>query len=383
MFSPFSFSMASSTHRLVSFAEELVKSGNEVCIVLPSFDRHSNFKMQKLDSFHGVRLIQPYQPRIHAVELSTMPYIVTSFLKEFPINYDVMHVLKPLPITCAPYLLKQLKRTPIVQDMDDLDHNVMIAEKQSRSRVQLVEYCERILPRLSDHITTCSSSLKQIYVNIGFKNEKITWIPNGVKTSDFDINPQISLKKEFALRDKVVVYLGSLNNQVQVYPLIKAMELVVKERNDVSCMIIGDGTARSFFEQLTENLRLSDYVKFTGHIPYDDVARYLSVSDVGFACFPPPLASTGGALKVFMYMASGLPVIVNPVGDLPYYIDFGKAGIVSQLNPQSLSVALLELLGDDTMRRKKGQYARAYVRENFDWSVLTTRLLKIYRDLSG
>jgi glycosyltransferase involved in cell wall biosynthesis len=217
---------------------------------------------------------------------------------------------------------------------------------------------------------------------MGFKNEKITWIPNGVKTSDFNINPQISLKKEFALRDKVVVYLGSLNNQVQVYPLIKAMELVVKERNDVSCMIIGDGKARSFFEQLTENLHLSEYVKFTGHIPYDDVARYLSVSDVGFACFPPPLTSSGGALKVFMYMASGLPVIVDPVGDLPYYISFGKAGIVSQLNAQSLSAALLELLSDDKMRRKKGQYARAYVRENFDWSVLTRRLLKIYRDLS-
>jgi hypothetical protein len=50
MFSPFSFSMESSTHRLVSFAEELVKSGNEVCTILSSFDRHSDFNAQKLDS---------------------------------------------------------------------------------------------------------------------------------------------------------------------------------------------------------------------------------------------------------------------------------------------------------------------------------------------
>jgi len=373
--------MESSTHRLVSLAEELVKRGNEVSIVLPSFDRHSGFEKQKLDCFHGVRLVQPYQPKIRKVELSMMPYIFSSFVKEFGETYDVVHILKPLPINCAPYLMKPLKNTPIVQDMDDLEHNVLIMEKHPSSSVKLAEYCERVLPRLADHITTCSSSLKKIYVNMGFDEERITWLPNGVKTSEFNVSSQSSLKVKFGLKDKVVVYLGWMNNRFQVYPLIRAMELVTKQRSDVSCMIIGDGSARPFFEQLSKNLHLSDYIKFVGYVPYADVPEYLSICDIGFACCPQPLTSTGGALKVFMYMASGMPVIVDEAGDLPYYIDYGNAGIVSRLDPVSLSKSLLELVGNGELRRKKGAHAKEYVRQNFDWEILTDKLVSVYESL--
>lgn len=381
MFSPFSFSMESSTHRLVSFAEELVKRGNTVSIVLPSFDRHTNFKKQKFDSFNGINFIQPYQPKIHSIELSTAPYVLSSFLKQLSLHFDVFHVLKPLPITSAPYFLKPLKGTPILQDMDDLDHNVILVEQNSVLKANLVELCEKIFPTFSNHITTCSSSLREIYIHMGFNGKKITWLPNGVKTSDFNINPAYFLKEDIGLRDKVVVFLGSLNNRVQVYPLIKAIKLIINKRNDTSCMIIGDGIEKPFFVKLVKDLHLTDYVRFTGKIPYHLVAKYLSICDIGFACFTPPLLNTGGALKVFMYMAAGLPVVVNPVGDLPFYIDYGNAGSLSQLDSISLANAFLDLLDKDNIRKQKGNHAKEYVRKNFDWAVLSSRLIQIYKGL--
>jgi glycosyltransferase involved in cell wall biosynthesis len=371
--------MEASTHRLVFFAEELVKLGNTVSIVLPTYDRHAKTNFNG-NFINGVHLIRPYQPRLLSIQLSTMFYIVSSFLKQTQIPYDVVHVLKPLPITCAPYILKPLKRVPIIQDMDDLDHNVMMVEKHSDISVKMVQSCETILPKLSNQIVTCSTYLKQIYLNMGINEQKITWIPNGVNTSDFAVSPHIPLKKQYALKDKVIVYLGSLNNQAQVYCLIKAMELIVKERKDVSCMIIGDGTYKVFFEKLTISLDLSKFIKFTGRIPYKQVSSYLSVADIGFACFPPPLTSAGGALKIFMYMASGLPVVVNPVGDLPYYIDFGRAGATSLLDQESLALTLLNLIGNDKERRQIGEHARTYVKQNFDWSVLTKRLFSVYKN---
>lgn len=361
------------------FGEELVKLGNDVSLVLPTFDRHSNRFSPK--TYKGIKIIHPYQPPISQVELATCPYIIASLLKQVTINYDIVHILKPLPITCSPYFLKPLKKVPIVQDMDDLDHNVMAAEKHSPASVKLVQYCETVLPKLSNQIVTCSSYLKQIYLNMGFDSEKIAWIPNGVKTADFKAEPNKTCKNDFGLKDKVIVYMGSLNNMVQVPPLIKSMMYVAKERRDVSCLIIGDGTARWSLEKLTQSLHLTDTVKFIGRIPYKQVPSYLSTADVGFACFPPPLTSAGGALKVFMYMASGLPVVVNHSGDLPYYVDYGKAGAVSKLDAQTLSRTLLELLADDRMLRRKRQYAINYVKKNFDWSVLSRKLVGVYKNL--
>ena len=265
--------------------------------------------------------------------------------------------------------------------MDDLDHNVMAAEHHSGYSVKLVQYCETILPKLSDQIVTCTYCLKQIYVNMGFNEEKITWLPNGVKLSDFNTQPGELLKEKFGLKSKVIVYLGSLNNQAQLYPLIKAMELIIKEETDVSLMIIGDGMAKEFFEELTRNLQLTDCIKFVGRIPYNQVSSYLSMADIAFACFPSPLTGASGALKVFIYMAAGLPVVVNPAGDLPYYIDNGKAGAISTLDAPSLSNALLKLLKDDKERRSKGCYARNYVQRNFDWVVLTKKLVSVYKNV--
>jgi glycosyltransferase involved in cell wall biosynthesis len=380
MFSPFSFSLESSTHRLIMFSEELVKLGNEVSLVLPTYDRHSKMNFSQ-DSYKGIKLIRPFQLSSAKVELSVLPYFFSSTLKQLEMDYDVVHILKPLPITCSPYLLKPLKRAPIIQDMDDLDHNVMATEKHSLINVKLVQYCETVLPKLSSQIVTCSSYLKQIYLSMGFSEGKITWIPNGVKIADFKVDPKKTMRNDYGLRRKVIVYMGSLNNQVQIYPLIKAMETITKERTDVSCLIIGDGTARPYFEELTRNLHLTDFIKFAGRIPYSEVPSYLSAADIGFACFPPPLTSAGGALKVFMYMASGLPVVVNPIGDLPYYIDYGRAGALSNLDATSLSKTFLDLLKDEKVLRQKSQNALTYVKQNFDWSVLTRKLVSVYENL--
>jgi len=383
MFSPFSFSMESSTHRLVAFAKELVEHGDEVCIIMPSSDKHSNFNVRKVNYSRGIEIIQPYHPKTHLLELSTLPYIISSLLKTLPLDFDIIHVLKPLPINWGSYALTPLRRIPMVQDMDDLDSNVMRAQNQSSFRIKIVEQSEIFLPKFSGHITTCSSVLKRFFIDRGFKDEQVTWLPNGVETELFATKPNSSLKNKLNLNDKVLVYLGRMDNKYQVYPLIRAMELIVKQRTDVSCLIIGDGDAKPFFQQTVKARAISDYFNFVGRIPFGNVPEYLSICDIGFACCPPPLISTGGALKVFMYMAACIPVVVNPVGDLPYYIDGGNAGVVTQLDPKNLSNAFLELLENEPLRRKKGQHAANYVRTNFDWSVLVKRLQKVYRGISG
>ena len=378
MFSPFS-TKASCTRRLISFAKELIRRGHTVSITLPSFDRHSGFTLETVENFDGIKLSHPFQLKVRKMEVATFSYTLSSSLSSLFLRCDIIHVLKPTPITWAGYLGKILYGTPIIQDIDDLDHAVMIAEKHPKMRIWFMRQSEKLLPKLADYVVTCSSLLKRIYIDLGVEQDKITWIPQGVNVSEFEVKSDLSIKAKYNLRDKVVVYLGALNNDVQVYPLIKAMKLIIAKRKDVSCLIIGDGSARSFYERLVHNLGLGEFVAFTGFVPHEDVPKLLSISDIGFACFVPPLIPTGGLMKVFEYMASRVPVVVNQSGDLPYYIDYGKAGAITKLDPESLSSTLIQLLDDDRKRKKMGKHAYEYVKENFDWKILTEQLIRIYK----
>lgn len=377
MLSPFS-SKAPSTYRLISFATELSRNGHNVCIILPSSDRHSDFVFESNDHVNRVRLIRPYQLTSRNFEVSMAPYFFSSIFKTLSQRFDVVHILKTSPLTCAGYVTKFFYRSPVVQDIDDLDHLVMIAEKHPKVRVWIVKQFERFLPKVADQIITSSSLLRKMYLDIGIEEERIAWVPNGVSVSEFDVEGDMSLKARYNLRGKVIVYVGSLNNEAQLSPLLTAMRFVVKEREDTSCLIIGDGTARQSLECLTHDLKLEDYVIFAGKVVHKEVPKLLSICDVGFACFQKMnYISAASNIKVFEYMASGIPVVVSATGDLPHYIEFGKAGVIA--NVDSLSNSLLDLLTNDKKRKRLGEHARRYVTDNFDWRILTEKLEKIYK----
>jgi glycosyltransferase involved in cell wall biosynthesis len=380
MFSPFT-SHSAGTQRLRAFGREFIKKGHDVIIVLPSIDRHSKFQVETSTEIDGIRLFRSRQLHLRRLEANMLSYIPTAALHSLSLKSDVLHVEKATPIAFPGYLNKCINHTPLVQDIEDLDHEVMMHENHPPSRVFITKLCERIIPDCSNHIVTCSTFLKNMYLHWGVPEDKLTIVPQGVNVANYEVKPDFSLKSKYNLKEHVVVYLGALNNCVQVAPLINAMKLVAANRKDTSLLIIGDGKARHSYEQLVSELDLTKQVSFAGFVPEKEKPQLLSISDVGFMCFPPSLPPAGGATKVFEYMASGIPAIVNASGDLPYYTDYGKAGAISSLDPHSLSNTILTLLADDSKRKEMGRYAHEFVKDNFDWSVLADRLLGVYRDL--
>jgi len=377
MFSPFSIK-APSTYRLLSFARVLTARGHNVTIVLPSFDRYSGFKVELENSLGDVQLSKPPQLKSKKLITDMIPYAFSTTLRSVFSTCDVVHILKTTPISCFGYAAKFSHRIPIVQDIDDLDHLVMIAEGHSRIRTWIVAQCEKILPKLANHTIVSSSSLRRLYLEFGLERNKITQISNGVCVDEFDVEADLAIKEHYNLKDRVVVYVGSLNNEAQLSPLIFGMQEVVKERKDASCLIVGDGTARGNLQQLVHNLDLEEFVIFAGQVVHAEIPKFLSISDIGFACFPEmDYLRFVSNIKVFEYMASGIPVVVNSVGDLPFYVDYGRAGVITKPDANELSKALVDLLSDDRKRRRLANHAKKYVK-NFDWTMLTEKLLEVY-----
>lgn len=379
MFSPFTRN-APSAYRILSFARVLAKSGHNITVVLPIYDRYTGFKIIHNENIDKINFLNPFQFKTKQLSLNMGPYILSSAIDSVGKKFDVIHVLKPTPLTFSGYIPKFLRGIPLVQDIDDLDHVVMMAEKHSRINTWIMMQCERIIPKFADKIVVSCSPLKQLYEELGML-KKVHQIPNGVFVKDFETKPDYTIKLRYSLREKVVIYVGSLNNEFQLHPLLYAMQKVVTQKKNVSCLIVGDGTAKRSLEQLTKYLGLNGHVTFTGRVPHSMVSRFLSVSDLGFACFPKlDYLKYASNIKIFEYMAAGVPAIVNSAGDLPYYVDYGKAGVIVDSGAEILSGAIIDILSDEKKYRKLVNHAKVYVK-NFDWAVLTQKLSTVYNNI--
>jgi glycosyltransferase involved in cell wall biosynthesis len=74
-----------------------------------------------------------------------------------------------------------------------------------------------------------------------------------------------------------------------------------------------------------------------------------------------------------------VPVIATSVGGLRWLVEDGETGLVVAPGDAPALRAAIERLRDDiTLRETLGSRARARARERFEWSTITTQLLRAY-----
>jgi glycosyltransferase involved in cell wall biosynthesis len=78
-------------------------------------------------------------------------------------------------------------------------------------------------------------------------------------------------------------------------------------------------------------------------------------------------------------MASRLPIVATPVGEIPAVIQDGRTGvIVPSEDPEMLAAAIIELLRDPAKRELIGAAARHLVEGEFSAARMTTDYLIAY-----
>jgi glycosyltransferase involved in cell wall biosynthesis len=135
-------------------------------------------------------------------------------------------------------------------------------------------------------------------------------------------------------------------------------------------VLIGDGPERPAAERAARDV---PHVIFTGALPHHELPAALASTDIGVAPFDPfrhgplRLGFYWSPLKVFEYMAVGLPVVAPALPRLKRLIEHGREGLLyDPADPRSLDRALLEL-ADADVRRRMGAAARARVAQDFSW----------------
>jgi glycosyltransferase involved in cell wall biosynthesis len=238
-------------------------------------------------------------------------------------------------------------------------HNT--ADLKPRSRVRTV--ADHALTRwTSAYFGVAEAQRRYLVDELGYPNDKIRIIRNGVDLALFDANTDRGVLAEFGFAegDPVVGIVAALFPWKDHATLLRAARIVIDEMPRVRFLVIGEGETRPQLETLCSYLRITPNVHFAG--ARDDVARLLCAIDV-FA-----LTSTSEAFPISLLeaMASGRPAVCTAVGGIPEVLVHGESGyLVPPKDPQQLAARLMSLLSDPQTARRMGRAGRDRVEAEF------------------
>jgi glycosyltransferase involved in cell wall biosynthesis len=231
--------------------------------------------------------------------------------------------------------------------------------------------------RKSDCVVAITADFAPILVERGVAAERIAVIENWAPTDEL---PEFARDNAWAVANMPadglrVVYSGTLGYKHNPSLLLD----MARRRPDVHVMIFSEGQVadRTAAEAKAEGLA-NFHVR--PWVPFADLPRMLSASDVFVAVIEPEAGIYSVPSKILTYLAIGRPILaLVPDENLAArLIDRNEAGFTaSATHEQDLLNALDRLTADSDLRTRMGDNGRAYARQTFDISAIGDRFMTI------
>ncbi|EJQ16975.1 hypothetical protein IE3_00293 [Bacillus cereus BAG3X2-1] len=290
-------------------------------------------------------------------------------------KYDIYHSndLNTLPqgFICA----KILRRKKLIYD----SHEVQTSRTGYNSNIYgimekfFIKFCDVII--MENH--TRAKYTEGLY---GF-------YPKVIHNYPFVSRPELSKSMDLhgllniSRNEPILLYQGGiqigrgLDKLVQAAPLFKRGVVV----------FIGDGRIKPELQQMVQDMKLEDRVKFLPKVPVQDLIHYTKNAYLGFQvlnniCFNHYSASSN---KLFEYMMSGVPVVACKFPEIQGVVEKENIGVcVDSHDPASIADGVNYLL-DHPEEREIMKENCFSARNTYNWNEEKQMFIDIYKEIAS
>jgi len=264
-----------------------------------------------------------------------------------------------------------------------LEVNAPLIEEQAQHR-GLVDRgsAEQVAQRVFDAAATIvvvSTEIASYLERYEGVSERVHVVPNGVNPERF--HPQVSPLFPSDPEVFTVGFVGTLKPWHGLPVLAAAFAELHASNPDTRLLVGGTGPEReSLSAQLAEGGCLHA-TTFTGPLQPDQVPALLASMNVGVAPYPATGNFYFSPLKVYEYMASGLPVVASAIGQIQEIIDDGVNGLLCPPGDSgAFGAAFKSLRQSPELAARLGSAARRSMVESHTWLMAVGKILALAED---
>lgn len=284
----------------------------------------------------------------------------------------------------AGYFVSRLRRLPWVLEIRDLWPESIIAVGAMRDGyvTRLLYRLELFCYRACDLIVPVTDAFKAYIMSRGIAERKIAVIKNGVDCERFSQPDAGSLAdvdgllKSHRLTGKfVAAYVGTHGMAHHLETVLEAAA-ILKDREDISFLLVGDGAERTRLMALAERRGLHNVVMLGQQPKHYMPALLQSVQASLVVLKKSDTFKSVIPSKMFESLIMAKPIILGVEGESAGLLRAADGGIcIEPENAAALAAAVATLADDEAQYHRYSANGPAYVKANFDRNVLAGRYL--------
>ena len=233
---------------------------------------------------------------------------------------------------------------------------------------------EAYLLRSADHVLVPSAALRPFVVSAGAARGRVRVVPNAADPSAF--------VRGATRRDDdgtfVVGFLGTLKPWHGLDALVRAFRLLHRADAGYRLLIAGDGPERPGIERQLRAAGVRDAATLTGDLTHGRVPELLAAMDVAMAPYPPLPNFYFSPLKVFEYMAAGVPIVASDIGQVGEVLTDGRTALLHRPGAvREMAACVTRLRRDPALAKRLGTAARRLLGRRFTWRHNADRVLQL------
>lgn len=344
--------------------------------------------------------LEKYCSKVRVFKRSSKPFtlsnIVQTFVSSFPFlvirnhvpavidavrdelatgEYDLIHaetfyMMPHLPQTTVPVIL-------VEQTIEYLGYESYAQKAPFFLRpllnidIQKIKRWERYYWDICDTLIVMSEDDQRFLIDKVKNPQKIQVVANGVDTAWFAQKDRQEPEVPTLLSVGTFKWLPNIEAVSflvdEVWPLIK------QKRADVKLWIVGNAPTPKIlaYQQSDPNITV------TGRIP--DIRDAFTQAHVLIA---PVFSGKGTRYKILEAMASGTPIVATTTAVEGLNVA-QHTHVLTSNSAAGMARHALELLEKPALRQKLAKAGKLFVRQNYDWSLISQKLDAIYQDIGS
>jgi glycosyltransferase involved in cell wall biosynthesis len=255
-----------------------------------------------------------------------------------------------------------------------LEVNAPLVEEQREQRglslPGVAGAAQRIVFGGADELIVVSRWLEEYAAGHGADRERIAVVPNAADADVFHPRAGASeIRRRLGWEDRVVLgFLGAMKSWHGVPGLVETLKELEAPASPFRLLLVGDGPALPAVRRQVHDAGLDEAVHMPGSVPHDDAPAWLGAVDVALVPCDSSAAPYFSPVKLFEYMAMGLPVVAARHGQAEEIVEHGRTGWLYSPDERGEPAATIRWLARNRpAAARAGAAAREVVLAHHTW----------------